>query len=198
MRLSVAWLRTLGGALAAVYLMTAAHAQTALDRPMGEVQAVLGKILGCSNLEDWAIAERAVYCATRSTGISTILYRDSADGTAETIETGGDLEWGDNRIPNQRLLSRQALHKIFDYLFPRWEDRGRWLDLALCNVMARKRTIEKLGNITILVEPEVPADLPVISAGIYVTKQSSLEQWTDGRNGVAPKGRCAPRMPPNR
>lgn len=183
--------------LAACVCVTPAFALTALDRPLGDVQAALGKILGCADL-DWEISKDDVSCPTRSTVLSTTLDRDSADGTVETIETGGVLEWGDNRIPNQGFLSRRDLHKVFDYLFPQWPQRSAWLDLALCNVMAGKRSTTKVGKLMILVQPELPADLPLIAAAIYVTKRPSVDEWKVDYNGVAPKGRCTKRMPLNR
>lgn len=188
------WLRILSGTLAAL-CMTAAHAQSLMDRPISEVQAALDKILECTT---WEGTAKSPGCVPKRTGYSTGLDQDSADGTVETIETGGVLEWGDNRIPNQGIYTRRALHKVFDYLFPRWPERSAWLDMALCNVMAGKRSIKKLGKLTILVEPELPADLPLIAAGVFVTKRSSVDQWTVSDTKTAPKGRCAQRMPPRR
>jgi hypothetical protein len=168
-----------------------------MDQPVGDVKAALGKILACA---EWTGTDKSAssLCPADRTGLTTRIDRDPADGTVQTIETGGALEWGDGRNPQQGPMSRRALHEVFDYLFPQWPRRSAWLDLALCNVMAGKRSTTKVGNLTILVQAELPADLPLIAAGVYVTKLSSVERWRDGRNGVAPSGRCAKRMPPNR
>jgi hypothetical protein len=92
------------------------------------------------------------------------------------------------------------MHRVFDYLFPHWAGRDRWLDQALCDARARKRSVKKLGNLTILVEPELPADLPLVAAGIFVTKRPSVDQWMDGGNddyasGGPLEGRCGQKIP---
>jgi hypothetical protein len=168
------WLRALGVALATTLYMPAAHAQRPMDQPVTKVEAALGKILGCS---DWSGNEKTVGCGPKQTGFSTFLDRDSADGTVKTIETGGILEWDDNRDPKQGAVTRRTMQEVFAYLFPHWHGRKAWLDRALHDVLAREKSVTKVGKLTILVEYLHPADYPVTVADIYVTKLPSIEQW---------------------
>lgn len=172
-----------GGVSAAILSATMlcvapAHAATprGMDRPIGDVQADLGKRLGC---EQWQGGEAVTVCILKQTRGELSLSR-TATGALETVEMTALIATSPRR-PADEKLSRDTVKMVVRQLLPAWQQGPEWLEKALLDaVHVKARKVEKVGSVTVLVQWLQPADLADTFATVVVTKKASLEEWEWG------------------
>jgi hypothetical protein len=143
----------------------AASAQTGLDRPLADVQADLGKTLRC---KVWSGTATRIGC--RSALIAGAIFLDRAsDGSVAKLDMNAALRSEPSDV-HQDAASRHAMHELFGNLFPQWDERRAWLDLALdaARDRAAKSTIV-IETVGIVVEPFRFADIPGLFVSIVMS-----------------------------
>lgn len=147
-----------------------------LDRPVDDLQAVLGRLTGCA---DWRSIGDIRDCNILQTDGVVNLHRDPADDTVDTIELSPVIVAHPPRRSVDIKRSRKIAIDVVRAVLPGWKQAPTWLAHAMDDARHwHARHVIKIGPVTVLVQHLQPADLNDTFAEIVVTKRSSIEQWT--------------------
>jgi hypothetical protein len=154
-----------------------AASPSAMSRPMADVQAGLGKLLGCQ----WRGTKAVTDCPVMQMNGIVSLSLDPRDDTVETVEMNALVAGHPQPRPDEEKLSRDTVLHIVSYLLPTWKNSSQWLtDARHAAAHVRARKIIKVGGVTVLVQRLQPADLDDAVATIVIAKKASLKAWNWG------------------
>jgi hypothetical protein len=144
---------------------------------MADVQAGLGKLLGCQ----WRGTKAVTDCPVMQMNGIVSLSLDPRDDTVETVEMNALVAGHPQPRPDEEKLSRDTVLHIVSYLLPTWKNSSQWLtDARHAAAHVRARKIIKVGGVTVLVQRLQPADLDDAVATIVIAKKASLKAWNWG------------------
>jgi hypothetical protein len=170
----VAWL-AVASAPGAGSGAAAAEPPSGMDRPVGEVQVLLGKLTGCAR---WGGTDAYSGCGVEKTGGSIDLRRDPKDGTVETVWLNALVEAHPRRRPADEKRSRETASRIVRALLPTWRGGAAWLREAIAYAATpNTKNATQVGGIKILVQWLQPVDLEDTYAEIVLTKRPTLSEW---------------------
>jgi hypothetical protein len=145
-----------------------------MTRPMADIQADLGKLLGCQ----WQGSEVYAMCPIKQIDGAVALSRDPAGKSVETVEISTLLAGHPQPRPDEDKLSRDTVLRIVAYLLPTWKESPEWLTAAFSEAThGRARKVIRIGGVTVLVQRLQFADVDEAIATIVVTKKASLSDW---------------------
>ncbi len=141
---------------------------------MADIQAGLGKLLGCQ----WEGTEAVADCPVMQMNGIVSLSRDPGDQAVESVEMNALVANHPHPRPGEEKLSRDTVLRIVAYLLPTWKNSPLWLTDALhAAAHARARKVIKVDGVTVLVQCLQPADLDDTFATIVITRKASLNDW---------------------
>ena len=145
-----------------------------MAHPMADVQAGLGKLLGCR----WQGSETYTMCPIKRIDGAVALTRDPTGRSVETVEMSALLAGHPQPRPVEEKLSRDTILRVVAFLLPASKDSPEWLATALSEAShGRAWQVIKICGITVLVQRLQFADVDDTIASIVITKKASLDEW---------------------
>lgn len=140
---------------------------------MAEVQADLGRLLGCR----WQGSDTYAMCPIKRIDGAVALTRDPLGKSVETVEMSALLAGHPQPRPDEEKLSRDIVLRIVAYLLPIWRDLPEWLTAALSEAShGRAWNTIKVDGVAVLVQRLQFADVDDTIASIVITKKASLNE----------------------